>query len=39
MRETISINDVLKRIPASRSTIERKVSDGTFPKMQSILPH
>jgi predicted DNA-binding transcriptional regulator AlpA len=35
VREMISINDVLKRILASRSTIERKVRDGTFPKMQS----
>jgi prophage regulatory protein len=34
----ISIRDVLKRIPVSRSTLERKVKDGTFPKMYSIAP-
>ncbi|MET4384287.1 putative DNA-binding transcriptional regulator AlpA [Bradyrhizobium sp. F1.4.3] len=34
----ISIKDVLKRIPVSRATIERKVKLGTFPKMYSIAP-
>lgn len=34
----ISIRDVLKRIPMSRSTLERKVKEGTFPKMYSIAP-
>jgi predicted DNA-binding transcriptional regulator AlpA len=38
VREMISINDVLKRIPVSRSTIERKVREGTFSKMYSIAP-
>jgi len=38
VRQMISIRDVLKRIPVSRSTLERKVKDGTFPKMYSIAP-
>ena len=38
VREMISINDVLKRIPVSRSTIERKVREGAFSKMYSIAP-
>ncbi|MCW2194428.1 putative DNA-binding transcriptional regulator AlpA [Bradyrhizobium elkanii] len=38
VRQMISIKDVLKRIPVSRSTIERKVKEGTFPKMYSIAP-
>jgi predicted DNA-binding transcriptional regulator AlpA len=38
IRQMISIKDVLKRIPMSRSTLERKVKEGTFPKMYSIAP-
>jgi predicted DNA-binding transcriptional regulator AlpA len=38
VRQMISIKDVMKRIPISRATIERKVKDGTFPKMYSIAP-
>lgn len=38
VRQMISIKDVLKRIPVSRATIERKVKLGTFPKMYSIAP-
>jgi hypothetical protein len=38
VRETISITDVLKRIPISRSTLEHNVKDGAFPKMYSIAP-
>ncbi|OAF05686.1 hypothetical protein AYJ54_01945 [Bradyrhizobium centrolobii] len=34
----ISIRDVLRRVPISRSTLERKVKEGTFPKMYSIAP-
>jgi predicted DNA-binding transcriptional regulator AlpA len=38
IRQMTSIRDVLKRIPMSRSTLERKVKEGTFPKMYSIAP-
>lgn len=38
IRQMISIRDVLKRIPMSRSTLERKVKEGTFPRMYSIAP-
>jgi prophage regulatory protein len=38
VRQMISIRDVLKRVPISRSTLERKVKEGTFPKMYSIAP-
>jgi predicted DNA-binding transcriptional regulator AlpA len=38
IRPMISISDVLKRIPLSRSTIERKVKDGTFPRSYQIAP-
>jgi predicted DNA-binding transcriptional regulator AlpA len=34
----ISIRGVLERVPISRSTLERKVKEGTFPKMYSIAP-
>ena len=36
--QMISIRDVLRRVPISRSTLERKVKEGTFPKMYSIAP-
>jgi prophage regulatory protein len=38
VRQMISIRDVLRRVPISRSTLERKVKEGTFPKMYSIAP-
>jgi predicted DNA-binding transcriptional regulator AlpA len=38
VRQMVSIKDVLKRIPMSRATLERKVKNGTFPKMHSIAP-
>ena len=38
VRQMISIKDVLKRVPISRSTLERKVKEGTFPRMYSIAP-
>ncbi|WFU52362.1 AlpA family phage regulatory protein [Bradyrhizobium pachyrhizi] len=38
IRQMVSIKDVLKKIPMSRSTLERKVKEGTFPKMYSIAP-
>jgi predicted DNA-binding transcriptional regulator AlpA len=38
VRQMISIRDVLMRIPISWSTLERKVKEGTFPKMYSIAP-
>lgn len=38
IRQMISMSQVLKRIPLSRSTIERKVKEGTFPKSYPIAP-
>jgi predicted DNA-binding transcriptional regulator AlpA len=38
VRQMVSIRDVLKRVPISRSTLERKVKEGTFPKMYAIAP-
>ena len=38
VRQMISMAEVLKRIPLSRSTIERKVKDGTFPKSYPLAP-
>jgi predicted DNA-binding transcriptional regulator AlpA len=38
VRQMISIRDVSRRVPISRSTLERKVKEGTFPKMYSIAP-
>ena len=38
VRQMISIKDVLKRIPMSRSTLEHKVKEGTFPKVYAIAP-
>jgi predicted DNA-binding transcriptional regulator AlpA len=38
LRQMISISQVMKIIPLSRSTIERKVKDGTFPKSYPIAP-
>jgi predicted DNA-binding transcriptional regulator AlpA len=38
IRQMISMSEVLKRIPLSRSTIERKQKEGTFPKSYPIAP-
>ncbi|MCP1757711.1 helix-turn-helix transcriptional regulator [Bradyrhizobium elkanii] len=38
IRPMISMSQVLKRIPLSRSTIERKVKEGTFPHSYPIAP-
>ena len=38
IRQMVSMKEVLKRIPVSRSTIERKVKDGTFPRYHPIAP-
>lgn len=38
IRPMISMSQVLKRIPLSRSTIERKVKEGTFPQSYPIAP-
>lgn len=38
VRQMISMAEVLRRIPLSRSTIERKVKEGTFPKSYPIAP-
>jgi predicted DNA-binding transcriptional regulator AlpA len=38
LRIMISFADVLKRIPLSRSTLERKVKEGTFPRSYPIAP-
>jgi predicted DNA-binding transcriptional regulator AlpA len=38
VRQMISVADVLRRIPVSRSTLHRKVRDGTFPKARQIAP-
>jgi predicted DNA-binding transcriptional regulator AlpA len=38
VRQMISMQEVLKRIPISRSTIERKSKAGTFPKYHPIAP-
>jgi prophage regulatory protein len=38
LRQMISIKEVLKIIPVSRSTLFRKVKDGTFPQSHQIAP-
>jgi predicted DNA-binding transcriptional regulator AlpA len=38
IRQMVSMKEVLKRIPISRSTIERKVKNGTFPPYHPIAP-
>ena len=38
LRKMISMKEVLKLIPISRSTIERKIKDKTFPESYPIAP-
>ncbi|WP_187387961.1 AlpA family transcriptional regulator [Bradyrhizobium sp.] len=38
LRQMISIKEVLKIVPVSRSTLFRKVKVGTFPKSYAIAP-
>lgn len=38
LRQMISIKEVLNMIPVSRSTLFRKVKEGTFPKSYQIAP-
>jgi prophage regulatory protein len=38
IRQMVSINEVLKRVPVSRSTLHRMVKEKTFPPSHEISP-
>jgi prophage regulatory protein len=38
IRQMVSINEVLKRVPVSRSTLHRMVREKTFPQSHEISP-